>query len=160
MNNLRTTTTTAKATVWTLTPCKHTHPRGDPGTPTPAEKNQRRSLGPPRAYSLRAGVGRHRQPERLRNLLRRRELHRNGDPLRRERLVVQPVLALSAGRRGAPEDGAPVAVVPCSRHPKTGLHQQWELERGGGGGGGGGPLLVVLRSQPGLCLTAPPLHSK
>jgi hypothetical protein len=62
--------------------------------------------------------------------------------------------------RGAPEDGAPVAVVPCSRHPKTGLHQQWELERGGGGGGGGGPLLVVLRSQPGLCLTAPPLHSK
>ena len=51
MNNLRTTTTTAKATVWTLTPCKHTHPRGDPGTPTPAEKNQRRSLGPQRAYS-------------------------------------------------------------------------------------------------------------
>ena len=29
MNNLRTTTTTAKATVWTPTPCKHTHPRGD-----------------------------------------------------------------------------------------------------------------------------------
>ena len=37
MNNLRTTTTTAKATVWTLTPCKHTHPRSDPGTPTPEQ---------------------------------------------------------------------------------------------------------------------------
>ena len=58
MNNLRTTSTTAKATVWTLTPCKHTHPRGDPGTPTPTEKNQRRSLGPQRAVSaLRSGGG-------------------------------------------------------------------------------------------------------
>ena len=84
MNNLRTTTLLLRL------PCGHsrhanTHPRGDPGTPTPTEKNQHRSLGPQRAYSLRAGVGRHRQPKRLRHLLRRGELHRNGDPLRHER---------------------------------------------------------------------------
>ena len=46
---------------------------------------RRRIAQPVSVSSLQAGVGRHRQAERLRHLLRRRQLRRHGEPLRHER---------------------------------------------------------------------------
>jgi len=62
-----------------------------------------------------------------------------------------------AAWKGTAEDGAAVAVVPCSRHPKTAAQQEWVVELRVSSDAG---LEVRPRSQPGLCLTAPPLHTK